>query len=481
MLKYTSNGAHRASLQWFVANCDEGTVVSGDGRRLVFYLVLLAALGPLRAFAQSAVNYVPLGGEAAGMGGAYTGISSDPTAAIYNPAGLAFTTSKSISSSFTSYSTLSTKIPHLVTGTDYKRTQSASPFFTGSSYQGPQIAPSWTFGVAFYDSWASSSKLHWSATGQDTLQFPGQGKPQSFTAEFLDVDKIDESDLHLAGVAARAFGPLAIGFEFGAVRTTYTEEFYNQDHSGPIDWSSFGAKTPVYLDYIEHADTDGAGTGAQSGLGVLLRATPTLTLGAAVTTKVYLSQSSTFADDFSSATTDADGNQVSTTTDGKTAPVPISRGSSIETDHHPFASTTTLRTGVAVAATETTQVDVDTIIVGPSPASQLQERQHATADLAVGMQSRVAAKYVLSLGAYTKFDGQRAESVHGLDHSGDFLDLYSGTTALTYKFESFDVILGGMFHDGVGHLRSRNPDNSNSQSISYHAQGYTFALSIASR
>jgi len=151
-------------------------------------------------------------------------------------------------------------------------------------------------------------------------------------------------------------------------------------------WSSFGAKTPVHLDYIEHADTDGAGTGAQSGLGVLLRATPTLTLGASVTTKVYFSQSSTFADDFSSATTDADGSQVSTTTNGKTAPVPISRGSSIETDHHPFASTTTLRTGAAIATTDSTQVDVDTIIVGPSPASQLQEKQRTTADIAVGMQ-----------------------------------------------------------------------------------------------
>lgn len=69
-------------------------------------------------------NNILIGDRASGMGGAYTAVSDDAGGLYYNPAGIAYTTGKSISASVNAYSVANRTYKGVIGGQDWTRTSS---------------------------------------------------------------------------------------------------------------------------------------------------------------------------------------------------------------------------------------------------------------------------------------------------------------------------------------------------------------------
>lgn len=70
-------------------------------------------------------NNILIGDRAAGMGGAYTAVSDDPSGMYYNPAGLAYVAGRSLSASVNAYSVTTRTYKGALNGQDWTRTSSA--------------------------------------------------------------------------------------------------------------------------------------------------------------------------------------------------------------------------------------------------------------------------------------------------------------------------------------------------------------------
>lgn len=70
-------------------------------------------------------NNILIGDRAAGMGGAYTAISDDPSGMYYNPAGLAYASGRSISASVNAYTVSNRTYKGVIGGNDWKRSSSS--------------------------------------------------------------------------------------------------------------------------------------------------------------------------------------------------------------------------------------------------------------------------------------------------------------------------------------------------------------------
>lgn len=102
-------------------------------RRVVFALFFLAYLSPAQGDEYHAVNTL-IGERASSLGGAYIGISDDPSGMYYNPAGMVFGFENYISVSANTYSSSDTRFKDIVPGRDYSiRSSGFIPSFLGFS------------------------------------------------------------------------------------------------------------------------------------------------------------------------------------------------------------------------------------------------------------------------------------------------------------------------------------------------------------
>lgn len=66
-------------------------------------------------------NNFLIGDRASGMGGAYTGVSDDPSGLYYNPAGIAYTTGRNLSASVNAFYSLTKKYDNVIGGHGWER------------------------------------------------------------------------------------------------------------------------------------------------------------------------------------------------------------------------------------------------------------------------------------------------------------------------------------------------------------------------
>lgn len=99
----------------------------GSSSRAVLILCTLCSLSALPAWADEYhYNNILIGDRAAGMGGAYTAISDDPSGLYYNPAGIAYVQGTNVSVSANAFHQTSTVYKSaLGSGNDYERKSSA--------------------------------------------------------------------------------------------------------------------------------------------------------------------------------------------------------------------------------------------------------------------------------------------------------------------------------------------------------------------
>jgi len=87
-------------------------------------LLLFALIACMRGYSSADefhYNNFLIGDRASGMGGAYTGVSDDPSGLYYNPAGVVYTTGRNLSASVNAFYTLTKKYDNVIGGNGWER------------------------------------------------------------------------------------------------------------------------------------------------------------------------------------------------------------------------------------------------------------------------------------------------------------------------------------------------------------------------
>ena len=96
---------------------------------MVFILVMTSSVSPADEFHYT--NML-IGDRATGMGGAYTGVSDDPSGLYYNPAGIVYTTGRNLSGSVNAYYNTTKEYKNVIGGNGWERkATSVLPNFFG--------------------------------------------------------------------------------------------------------------------------------------------------------------------------------------------------------------------------------------------------------------------------------------------------------------------------------------------------------------
>lgn len=97
-------------------------------RRVMAVLGMTVVLGCLAGIASADefhYNNLIIGDRAIGMGGAYTGISDDPSGLYYNPAGVVYTTGRNLSASVNAFYSMNKKYNGVIGGLGWERNATA--------------------------------------------------------------------------------------------------------------------------------------------------------------------------------------------------------------------------------------------------------------------------------------------------------------------------------------------------------------------
>jgi long-chain fatty acid transport protein len=87
-------------------------------------LLLFALIACMRGYSSADefhYNNFLIGDRASGMGGAYAGVSDDPSGLYYNPAGIVYTTGRNLSASVNAFYTLTKKYDNVIGGNGWER------------------------------------------------------------------------------------------------------------------------------------------------------------------------------------------------------------------------------------------------------------------------------------------------------------------------------------------------------------------------
>ncbi len=94
-------------------------------RQIVLSFVLLSLLSGVSFADEFHYNNFIIGDRAAGMGGAYTAISDDPSGLYYNPAGIVYSTGRNLSASVNAYYNQNKKYDNVIGGQGWQRNSSS--------------------------------------------------------------------------------------------------------------------------------------------------------------------------------------------------------------------------------------------------------------------------------------------------------------------------------------------------------------------
>jgi len=87
----------------------------------VAIVFILFGMGGISAADEFHYNNMLIGDRATGMGGAYTGVSDDPSGLYYNPAGIVYSTGRNLSASVNAYYNTNKKYKNVIGGNGWER------------------------------------------------------------------------------------------------------------------------------------------------------------------------------------------------------------------------------------------------------------------------------------------------------------------------------------------------------------------------
>ncbi len=244
--------------------------------RLWLFCLALLILAPAMAHAVP-VRYFDVwpGGRAAQMGGAFTAVADDPTAAYYNPAGLAQLEKPTFSLSANAFELQSLTIKNRLFGHDLE--------ITGETF----FPSSWAAVKRVRNAWAGVSVIVPANTHFDSTNRFGGVTAVGFVWDSIIADFSGKQEVYMIGPSV-AFEPYS-GLMVGLTAYYWYEKFQ-------LDQTVyFGIQTPtIQLEELKRRDTTTHGGFGQVGL--LYRPSDIYAVGFVIRTPAFLRQEIDYQD-----------------------------------------------------------------------------------------------------------------------------------------------------------------------------------------
>jgi hypothetical protein len=412
-----------------------------------------------------------VGEDALGMGGAFTGVADDASAAFYNPGGLALIRSSSISGSLSVYGYESREIENGLQTQQGTRDLSHEDYPTRGigggvvrrfGKRGPDRVRPFAFAMSTFIPFQGSY------TYQVGYRVDGPYPPPydyvRYTDRTLTISEDDKTVWAGPSLAWRVSDRLGIGLSAFLSTRTLSRRY---DES----WVDVVLDDPSGSDSAEYASittTDLSLTALTTvlRLGVLWAATPRFRLGLMVSPPSIPVTSSGRITNRSLLASAIAGYEGSVTFDR----------SSYEAEEVNAAMPANARVGLAYAFSDTSLVAADGSVYLPieyTPEHPLVRlplgsvftdnlwvasfERRLTTNANVGFETLLFERVPLRVGAFTNFSSA-PDVVPGTEPMQPSVDMFGGSFAVGYRDEGYDISIGAAGMRGLGHALAFNAD-----------------------
>lgn len=378
-------------------------------------------------------NNILIGDRAAGMGGAYTAISDDPSGLFYNPAGIAYTQGSNVSVSANAFHQTNTSYKNVLGGNGWNRTSSALlPNFFGI------VQPLGKGKIGF--SYAVPDSI---VEDQDQVFYNIPG----VTRYVINFNKNENTYVFGPSYAVELGKGLSVGATLYAQYKS-SQWILNQLinlNTGQYEWSNQYYQTSEW--------------GLRPLLGVMWNTTESLSIGLSASKTQVLSSATTNQIIFKDIL--YDGNTISRT-DIK----------SNEKRELPF--TTTI--GVAYFPSNKLIVSGDFTYFTKTKgfSSDPSDDRVATWNVALGTEYYLSEKWALRGGLFT--DRANTPKIKSGDvNAFDHVDLFGGSLSVSYFTRQSSITFGGTYRYGAGNAQILG--GTQIQDVKMQAMTYTLSAS----
>jgi long-chain fatty acid transport protein len=264
-------------------------------KNLLIGVLTLALFFPIRSLA-GPYHYsdILIGDRAMGMGGAFGGVADDSSALFYNPAGLAFAASSTLSSAVNAFQMTNREYRNLFAGKD--------SFFETSS----DIIPSFTGGVidlkkvseGLHGAFALQNLSQQSSNQNDFIRRP------DISVEYLHrAEKSQMSELLFSAGAGKRFGPnFALGISLSGHRLTVDkQQFQDSTIKRNLRYSKITnpniTNKTLFQSRTINTRFSAAANSAEAGGGIIYTPIPWVSIGFSIHSQLQIGQSFEFESD----------------------------------------------------------------------------------------------------------------------------------------------------------------------------------------
>jgi long-chain fatty acid transport protein len=414
-------------------------------------------------------NNVIVGDRAMGLGGAFTGISDDASALVYNPAGLGFLLNSSVSGSANAY---------MIRDIEYKKTIGNKSFEERSNGFFPPFAG----GAKKVDSLLNGLGLAFAIYSPDS-EFKDQDdyiRDTSLGIEsFHRTENKRASTLHIAlGGGWRTLPWLSVGlgtsfFLVDEVRQSYQDAVLRQRSVEALLSEAAQKKGPVYATQTQNVRTKLAATGVEPVFGVQGVFFDRLSLGVAFRKAFFVSQSFEYKGDTTRYSQFANGAVVQGsdlkegTCTGTSAESSLCKGQvrhatpgreyskegalALKTSQPFTTAPSELRLGAAWFATTSLLLAADVSHhFAAEGRKDLELDRGAVTNYHAGLEWYVVPALPVRLGAFTNFDTRPKVQKGKAESQPDHINYYGGSFALAWSQSGGQIGGGAAVQYGQG-------------------------------
>lgn len=352
-------------------------------------------------------NNILIGDRASGMGGAYTAVSDDPGGMYYNPAGIAYSTGKSLSASVNAYNVSSRTYKGVIGGQDWTRTSSTLlPNFFGI------IQPIGKFKVGFSYAVPDSNQEN-----QDQKFY----RTDLAATHTINFNNKNDTNLFGPSVAAQLSDSFSAGVTL-YVHKRSTEAILNNsivsDSGSNFIWSN---------GYTESDEW-----GLKPVVGVMWAPMDKLSLGLTVSKTVVLISDILTQTTLSSVTTPLPARTFNTYTDKREYPYQVTAGVAF------FPDSSLLLSGDVSYYSAVDYTLVNSL-----------NKRDSVINGALGAEYYVNKSWAVRGGLFTDFANTPAVVEGGTDQKEN-IDMYGGSLTVSHFTKNTSISCGGSYKFGSG-------------------------------
>lgn len=380
-------------------------------------------------------NNILIGDRASGMGGAYTAVSDDPTGMYYNPAGIAYSTTRNLSASVNAYYNFRKKYKGVIGGHGWERTSSALlPNYFGI------IQPLGKFKVGF--SYAVTDSIQ-EDQDQTFYDLPLDPKVEAYnpganiSRYIINFNNDDNTYNFGPSIATRITDDLSAGI------TIYIHQRKAQLIFNQFVETKNGVSGYEWINgYFETNEW-----GIRPILGLMWSPVEKVSLGIAVSKTILLDSDTTWQ-----STYRLEGINVDTNNDGISDTNNIfERPNVYSTDakrKYPYQ----INTGIAYFASNSLllsgDVSYSSKVDNPAVFGPFEDRE-AVLNAALGTEYYLSRNWAMRAGLFTNM-ANTPEIKTGVSGQPEHIDLYGGSLSLSRFTKNTSVTLGGNMSYGAG-------------------------------